>query len=224
MSPEIEQRLKDLMRIFLQENTKLNLSALRTEDACWNGNILDSVFFTELIDQKIIQRPNSLIDVGTGGGFPLLPLAIMFPQAKLMGLDSTRKKIDAIGRIATAAQIDNLTLVAERAEVAGRDGKYRGRFDVATARAVAPISVLLEYLSPFVAVDGHIVLWKSMHIEQELAESARAQKALHCTLKAQHTYDLGGDWGTRQFLVFSKDKATPPLYPRAVGVPGNEPL
>jgi len=223
-SPEHEQRLRHLMQVFLTENAKINLSALRTEDACWTGNILDSLALQELECATVLEQPNSkLIDVGTGGGFPLLPLAIVYPQARCTGLDSIRKKIDAVTRIAKEADITVAT-VANRAEVLGHDKKFREQFDIVTSRAVAPLGILLEYVAAFAKVGGHIVLWKSMHIDGELAESGTAQRKLNCELVHTHQYELGGDWGTRQLLVFKKTAALDKQYPREVGMAKKETL
>jgi 16S rRNA (guanine527-N7)-methyltransferase len=224
MNPTQEDRLRDVMHVFLEENTKLNLSALRTEDACWHGNILDSVPFMELIEQKIIDTPKNLIDIGTGGGFPLLPLSVLLPDTKCTGLDSTAKKIEAIKRIVAMLNMKNVALIAERSEILGRNPAHRDAYDVVTARAVAPLATLLEYTSPFAKAGGHIVLWKSLQIEEELKMSAAAQKALFCPLIYKHEYDLGGDWGRRQLLVFKKEQPTPRMYPRELGMPKKTPI
>jgi 16S rRNA (guanine527-N7)-methyltransferase len=220
-SPSEEQTLRSLLKNFLTENAKLNLSALRTEEQCWIGNIQDSLPFLELPFAAGIK---TLLDIGTGGGFPLLPLAICLPDATLTGLDATQKKIDAVRRIADTTGLQNIRLLGGRTENLGRDPRYRETFDIVTARAVAPVNVLLEYCSPFVRRGGHVVLWKSLHAEQELQESLLARAELSCHLTGQHVYDLGGDWGERQLMVFEKSSALSPKYPRAVGVPKKEPL
>lgn len=222
MKPELEQRLQHLRDTVLDENTRINLTALREPEACWIGNVLDSVAFLDILDR--IGTPQKILDLGTGGGFPLLPLAIALPQTRLTGLDSTGKKIEAIRRIAAKEGITNIDLVIARAEDAARDTAHRERYDVVTARAVADLSVLLEYAIPFATPNGYVVLWKSIHADEELALSATAQKKLHCSLAFAHRYTLPGDFGERQLLVFKKDAPTPKTYPRATGVPGKMPL
>lgn len=237
LSPDLEASLVSLRDRVLDENTRINLTALREPEKCWIGNVLDSLPLLEILDPTSpdstepelrragkIGHPKTLIDVGTGGGFPLLPLALAMPDAKLTGLDSTAKKIEAIRRIAKDRNIGNVTLVAARAEDAARDPAHREKYDVATARAVADLSVLLEYVSPFVRVGGHIVLWKSMQAEEEIAQSITAQRSLHAHFEFSHRYTLPGDFGERQLLVFRKGAATPKEYPRPVGVPGKMPL
>jgi 16S rRNA (guanine527-N7)-methyltransferase len=222
LSPDLEASLVSLRDRVLDENTRINLTALREPEKCWIGNVLDSLPLLEILEK--IGSPKTLIDVGTGGGFPLLPLALAMPEARLTGLDSTAKKIEAIRRIAKDQGIGNVTLVAARAEDAARDPAHREKHDVATARAVADLSVLLEYVSPFVRVGGHIVLWKSLQAEEEIAQSVTAQRSLHAHFEFAHRYALPGDFGERQLLVFRKGAATPKGYPRPVGVPGKTPL
>jgi len=222
LQPGLEERLKHLQEIFLAENENINLTALRTPDACWHGNILDSLAFLNITAK--LPPVSSLIDIGTGGGFPLLPLALALPEIRCTGLDSIGKKIAAIGRVAQAVGIPNLALVAERAEVLGQNKKHREQYDVVTSRAVAPLNILLEFASPLAKQGGHIVLWKSMNVEQELKDSEKAQRLLHCPLVFTQQYTLEKDFGTRQLLVFRKGLPLPKMYPREVGMPKREPL
>lgn len=225
LSPDQLERQQRLLKRFLEENVKLNLSALRTEDTCWNGNILDSLSFLEILSPGgSLPVPHTLIDVGTGGGFPLLPLAIALEKTRCTGVDSTKKKIDAIERIARDLDLRNVSLIPERAEVIGRDPRHREHYDVVLSRAVAQLSTLLEYTAPLARVGGHVILWKSLKIEEELAASEEARRTLKCRLTQTHVYDLGGDWGKRQLLVFTKEGLTPRMYPREVGVPGKLPI
>lgn len=214
------QRLEELTQIFLDENSKLNLSALRTHETCWYGNILDSVAALDILDGE----PKNVLDIGTGGGFPLLPLAVCLPTWKFTGMDSTTKKIDAIRRIADAMNLQNITLVAGRTEELGQDADYREQFDIVTARAVAPLNTLLEYAAPFAKVRGHLLFWKSMNIDQELKDSLLARAELGCHSMKQFEYDLEGDWGKRQILIFEKASKTHKKYPREIGTPKKTPL
>lgn len=222
---EHDEQLRTLMRVFLAENANINLSALRTEEACWYGNILDSVAFQELNCAEVMNEPGAtLLDIGTGGGFPLLPLAILYPQAQCTGLDSIGKKIAAITRIAKEAGIKNFLGIADRAEVLGQKKKYREQYSMVTSRAVAPLNILLEYCSPFVKTGGYVVVWKSLHIDDELKASDEAQRALRCQLVTSHTYTLPGDFGSRQLLVFRKTGPLDKKYPREVGMAKREPI
>jgi len=213
------------MKVFLEENSKLNLSALRTEEQCWIGNILDSISLLEVLPTlSIIHSQFSILDVGTGGGFPLLPLALTLPNSVFTGLDATQKKIDAVKRIAEKMDLKNVKLIAGRAEAIGHDKEFREQFELVLSRAVAPINVLLEYCSPFTKPGGHVILRKSLNIEQELKDSLLARAELSCHLIKQHEYTLPGDFGTRQLLVFEKSGKLSRRYPREVGVPKKEPI
>jgi 16S rRNA (guanine527-N7)-methyltransferase len=217
MDSALEKRLHELVTVFLEENAHVNLSAFRTEEACWIGNVLDSLAAHELMHGNVL-------DIGTGGGFPLLPLAMGLPAVHFTGMDATGKKIDAIGRIVKKLKLNNVALVTGRAEALGHEKKYREQFDVVTARAVADINVLLEYAGPFVKVGGQVVLWKSMNAADELAQSAQAQKQLHCSFQKSVPYGLPGDFGTRQLMIFEKTGKAPKEFPRAVGIAKKKPL
>ncbi len=220
MHPETESALRHLMTVFLEENTKLNLSAMRTPETCWPGNILDSLPVLDVLPAK----PLKILDVGTGGGFPLLPMAVCRPEWLCTGLDSVEKKINALDRIIRLVGVSNCDIICGRTEELGHAPRYREQFDVVTARAVAPINVLLEYCAPFCKAGGRVILWKSMTIDEELKDALLARAELSCHLIKQHEYTLPGTWGTRQLLIFEKTASLPQKYPRAVGVPKKEPL
>ena len=214
--------------MFLEENSKLNLSAFRTEEACWIGNVMDSL---AALDLQIFKDAKSLpagkagiLDVGTGGGFPLLPLAICLPDTKFTGIDSTQKKIDAIQRIIERLSITNVSLVSGRTEELGRDAEYREKFDLVTSRALASLNTLLEYCAPFAKVNGYLIAWKSVNIDQEMQDSLLARAELSCHLDDTYEYELPEDWGKRQLLIFEKTSKTSDKYPRAVGIPKKNPI
>lgn len=165
-----------------------------------------------------------ILDLGTGGGFPLLPLAICLPHYHCTGVDSVQKKISAVERIAQAMELSNVSLISGRAEELGRDPEHREQYDIVTCRAVAEINVLIEYAAPFLKIGGHLLLWKSTTIDQELKDSLLARAELSCHLKDTYQYELPGDWGKRQILIFRKAAKTAPKYPRAVGTAKKEPL
>jgi len=214
-----EQRLRVLLQVFLAENQKLNLSAYRTEETCWVGNILDSLPVIPLLTGV-----KTVFDLGTGGGFPLLPLSLLLPDMEFTGLDSVKKKIDAVQRIVNALELKNVHLLVGRAEELGQDPTYREQYDVVLNRAVADLSTLLEFCSPFVKVGGKLICWKSLSIEEELTKSVNARIQLQCRLVEHREYELLGDWGRRQLLIFEKTKPLPREFPRKVGIPKKEPL
>jgi 16S rRNA (guanine527-N7)-methyltransferase len=223
MSTEVlEEKLKRLCAVFLEENGKLNLSAFRTEETCWVGNILDSLAYCDL--PLSFTSAATVLDLGTGGGFPLLPLAIAMEQTRFTGVDSVQKKVDAVERLIHTMELPNARCVCGRAEELGRNPDFREQFDIVTCRGVADVNVLLEYCSPFVKPKGRVVLWKSLTIDQELNDSllARAELSLHLVL--QHPYELPGNFGKRQLVVFEKGSPLSDKYPRDVGIPKKKPL
>jgi len=218
---------------FLAENMKLNLSAFRTPETCWTGNILDSLAALETEPLRSFSHnptPYPLpphprfLDLGTGGGFPLLPLALCLPQCTFVGLDSVLKKITAVQRIITALQIPNVTLLCGRSEELARENTHREQYDIVLVRALAELNVILEFAAPFLKVGGHLLCWKSLTIEQELKDSLLARSELSCQMEKPYEYDLGGNWGKRQILIFRKRAKTSTKYPREVGEPKKNPL
>lgn len=222
ISEQQQDRLRQLLQVFLEENQKLNLSAFRDEESIWIGNISDSVV---AMDLELFQRENqTILDIGTGGGFPLLPLSICQPKCHFVGLDSTQKKIDAIERMRQALNLQNMSLLCGRTEELGRSQDHREHYDIVTARALAPLPVLLEYAAPFTKVGGHIVAWKSMQMDQELQDSLLARAELSCHLIDKYEYELPDKWGKRQLLTFEKTSKTSGKYPREIGTPKKNPL
>lgn len=206
LSADLERRLRALLTVFLDENSRVNLSAHRTEERCWTGNILDSLPLLDLLPELTVgkEAPRSVLDIGTGGGFPALPLAIARPDLHITAMDSTGKKIAAVQRMAERLGLPHLTAVTGRAETLGRTPAFRRHFDIVTARAVADTTLLLRYSAPFVRPGGWIVLWKSMHIAEELRASEAVQRQLRCILVRTVPYVLGDAWGERQLLLFQK--------------------
>lgn len=218
---EHEPRLRELVRLFLERNAEINLSAFRTEETCWIGNVLDSLAMLQIADSLGGSR---VLDVGTGGGFPLLPLAICRPDWSFVGLDSTRKKIAVVGELIEQLRLPNVGLHVARAEEAGHEPEHRGRYDIILARAIAPLPTLLEYCSPLAKPGGSLVLWKSLDIAAELTAGERAAMVLNCRFEHSHEYDLGGDWGHRQLLIYRQNHPTSSQYPRGSGLPKKRPL
>ena len=227
----VQRRLKELRDCFLLENEKLNLSAFRTTETCWIGNILDSLAALEVDAFRNLSTtsyplplPPAILDLGTGGGFPLLPLALSLTQCSFVGMDSVQKKIAAVQRIIDAIKIPNARLVCGRSEELGRDSAHREQYNIVLCRAVCELNVLLELAAPFAKVGGTILCWKSMNIEQELKDSLLARADLSCQMQDPYVYDLGGTWGKRQILIFTKRAKTTEKYPRAIGIPKKNPL
>lgn len=219
LPPEHEQQLHRLLRVFLEENQHLNLSAFRTEETCWIGNILDSLALLDILPHlKAHNSHLQALDIGTGGGFPLLPLAICLPavaSAKVglptfhfTGIDATRKKVDAVKRIICALGLPNVTMFWGRAEGLGKDPVHHKKYDIVFARAVAKLPELLVLSAPFLKLGGYAVFWKSLRIADELRLSEQVQKKLGFALVVDHRYTLPEEFGERQLLIFQKTPHT----------------
>lgn len=220
-----EPLLRRLTDVFLEENTKLNLSAFRTPEHCWQGNVLDSLALLQAFEVlPELKDTKRMADMGTGGGFPLLPLALCLPEVQCVGIDSTQKKISAIQRIIDTMAIKNVTLHAGRLEEIGHDDSLRGTMDLVTARALAELPILLEYGIPLLKIGGLCAFWKSSKVADELASTAYAQRVLFAPFVRTFEYDLGSAFGKRTIVFFRKTKETPSLYPRKVGEPKMKPL
>lgn len=228
LSSDQEAQLRRLLEVFLRHNQQLNLSALRSPSHCWIGNVLDSLAFLEIapaiFGKNWQEQKPRILDIGIGGGFPLLPLAIMMPEAQFVGVDAVRKKVDAVEEMVRELELKNVQVLPARAEELARSLEHRALYDVILSRAVAPISVLLEYCVPFLKVHGRCVVWKSLHIAKELEQAAKARRLLSAHLTDMHTYTLPEDFGERQLVVFEKQQPTGEEFPRRVGVPMQKPL
>ncbi len=206
---------------FLRENAITNLSAIRTEEGVWEKHIRDSLAATEIL-RKILKNKShaKILDIGTGGGFPLLPLAIVFAEHVFFGLDSTAKKLAAIERIAKAAEVLNIKLLNGRAEELGHVKNYREQFDVVTARAVAPFPVLLELVSPFVKVGGSFVAYRGPDFDvtdNDLADLLN----LKFVQKQEYVLTSGEQ---RVLWLYQKQAELSKNFPREVGLPKKKPL
>ncbi len=206
----------------LEENEKYNLTAIRSFEGVVKKHFYDSV-----VAASAIPKNYSVIDIGTGAGFPSLPIAIMRTDLKITSLDSTEKKVNFVKNTAEMLGLDNLTAVFGRAEeLASKDSLYRDSFGCAIGRSVAGLPVLCELCLPFVKPNGIFVAMKSASAEHEIAESENARRILGAALtveqKTLYTDTETGD--TRMLFVISKTSRTPEKYPRAYGRIKNKPL
>ena len=206
----------------LEENEKYNLTAIRTFEGVVKKHFYDSVTVAASIPKNY-----SVIDVGTGAGFPSLPLAIVRPDLKITSLDSTEKKVNFVKMTAEMLGLDNVTAVFGRAEELAAPGSpYRDSFGCAIGRSVASLPILCELCLPFVKPNGIFLSMKSATAEHEIAESENARRIL-CAEPAVERKTLYTDPETsdvRMLFVIRKTSRTPEKYPRAYGRIKNKPL
>jgi 16S rRNA (guanine527-N7)-methyltransferase len=211
---------------YLQElvtwNQRFNLTRITEPAEVAVKHFLDSLsIYPVLVELSPLL---SLIDVGSGAGFPGVPLKIVLPDLRLTLLDSTGKKTKFLQYLVETLQLTGVSVVTARAEEAGRQRAYRERYDVATARALSPLPVLSEYTLPFVRVGGHVVAQKGLQPADELEAAANALALLGGRLKQVIPVNVPHLEAARHLVVIEKIKATPRQYPRQPGLPAKKPL
>ena len=221
LSPVIESNLRELITQMLDYNTRVNLTSIREPDAAWNKHVLDSL---QGLTTRIFDGDLHVIDVGTGAGFPGLPLAIARPrELKLTFVESVNKKCEFIRQMNQKFDL-RARILNERAEILGQDYRFRAKFDVATARAVGSLTEVAELTMPFVAPHGYAVLWRGKDAVEEAREFKWPLSRLGGVVQDVIPYQLPDSEMTYHLTIIQKKSPTPKTFPRAVGVPKREPL
>jgi 16S rRNA (guanine527-N7)-methyltransferase len=216
------QHLQDLLRHW---NGRLNLTRLVEGDDYWVAQVFDSLWpLRSLLLEEPAVAPQ-VIDVGTGGGFPGLAVAIALPRARLTLVDSVGRKVEAVRAMAADLGLaERVDLRCERIERTGQAGATRGRFDWALARAVARAPVVAEYLVPLLRPEGRALLYRGQWSHDDQAELERALVPLRARLESVERLQLPAERGVRHALLLRPTAPCPKVYPRAVGVPARQPL
>ncbi|MBX7246696.1 MAG: 16S rRNA (guanine(527)-N(7))-methyltransferase RsmG [Candidatus Sumerlaeaceae bacterium] len=210
-----------LVELLLEANQQVNLTAITDPAAVAIQHIADSL--TALDAEPALGTAGRAADIGSGAGFPLLPLAIVTPAIHWTAIESIAKKCRFIESTARALGLGNVETHSLRAEDAGRS-ELRETFDLATARAVGPISSLCEVGLPLLKIGGILLLYKTHRAEPELAAASTAIERLGGTMEPSHSYSLPGDAQKRAIFRIRKSSPTPKTYPRRAGVPFKKPL
>ncbi len=202
-------------------NEKFNLTAIREPEGIRTKHFLDSL--TPLLEIKS-PVPAKMVDVGTGAGFPGIPLKIIFPAMNLTLIESVGKKAEFCKHMVDVLQLENVEVLSIRAEDLGQNPQYREKFDWAIARAVASMPVLMEYLLPLVRVGGAVLAQKGENAHAEAQSAERAIRLLGGSLRKITMVTLPGVAEERFLIVVDKKATTPPQYPRRPGLPAKKPL
>src|SRR5215208_6965327 len=205
----------------LEWNSKFNLTAIRDSESIRTKHFLDSLSCTLAWKGN---PPNRMIDVGTGAGFPGIPLKILYPNLKLTLVESVGKKAMFCQHIVRVLGFEDVDVIQSRAEDIGEDANHREKYDCAVARAVANLSVLSEYLIPLVRIGGMMLAQKGESGPAEAQSAEGAMKILGGKLKQLIPVNLPGVADDRYLVVVEKVAATPPRYPRKPGIPMKQPL
>jgi 16S rRNA (guanine527-N7)-methyltransferase len=202
-------------------NTRFNLTAIRNPQEIHIKHFLDSFTCTLALRDSAVDR---LIDVGTGAGFPGIPLKVIFPKMQLTLVESVGKKAGFCRHVVNVLDLKGVEVVQERAEVLGQNPAYREKYDWAVARAVAVLPVLSEYLLPLVRVGGNMLAMKGESGPAEAHSAERALRMLGGHLRQLISVTLPGVAEERYLVLIDKVAATPESYPRKVGLPAKRPL
>ena len=213
--------LKTYREILVDWNQKMNLTGIEEEKEVFIKHFLDSI---SAVSNGYIKDGISLIDVGTGAGFPGLPLNICLQNIKLTLLDSLNKRINFLQEVSNTVNLKDVEFIHGRAEDFGKNSDYREQYDVATARAVAGLPILMEFCVPFVKVGGYFVCLKGPNANLELEESKMAMDILGLEFVEKIDIELPNEELKHNILVFKKIKNTPEKYPRKAGKPAKSPI
>ena len=214
----------ELFNKFIKEfctyNKKINLISKNEINILFEKHIYDSLSVNLFLKKD---TPIKVLDIGTGGGFPSLPIAILYDNIKVTAVDSTQKKINVVSEIAKKLDLKNIHPICERAE--DLPNNCKNSFDIAASRAMAELRIILEYAIPYVKTGGYFIAYKSIKAEEELSNAENAIKILGVKLVDKIEYSLPLENSpNRVLIVFKKVKDTPEIYPRKNGIISKKPL
>lgn len=218
LSSEEMSKLNTFGDYLCEYNQKINLTTVTQKEEMWIKHFLDSCLGAELIKQNA-----SCCEIGSGGGFPSIPLKILRDDLSFTLIESTGKKCDYLKSACEHLGLDKMTVVCARAEELSRTPEHRDMYDVAVARAVARLNTLCEYCMPFVKVGGLFIAYKA-EADEELKEAENAVKTLGGRIREVKKVTLPDGVGVRNIIVIEKLKSTPAAYPRGNGKERKKPL
>lgn len=221
-----EEKIEQFYRYYellTERNKVMNLTAITELDDVVTKHFVDSLSLVK-VAPELMEKELSVMDLGTGAGFPGIPLKIAFPDLHVTLLDSLNKRVGFLNEVIGELGLCGISALHGRAEDYGRDVGYRERYDYCVSRAVANLSTLCEYCMPYVRVGGFFVSYKSGEIEEELRQAKGAVKLLGGKIERVDTFLLPGTDVERSLLLIRKAEGISKKYPRKAGVPGREPL
>ena len=212
--------------LLIEKNKVMNLTAITDKEDVIVKHFIDSIaLIPHLLDKGInINNKLKIIDIGTGAGFPGLPLKIMMPDVKFTLLDSLNKRVSFLNEVIDELKLKDIEALHGRAEDYASDNKYREKYDICVSRAVANLSTLSEYCIPFVKEDGFFISYKAGESEEEINNSKNAIKILGGKINKVEEFVLPGTDASRVFVFIRKQELTDKKYPRKAGAPAKKPL
>ncbi len=221
LNDQMQQKFHRYYELLVEWNRVMNLTSITEYGEVYEKHFIDSLAVVKEVNMGEIR---TVIDVGTGAGFPGLPLKIVFPHLKVVLLDSLNKRVNFLNTVMKDLELDGIEAFHGRAEDFAREGQYREHFDLCVSRAVANLSTLSEYCIPFIKVNGIFISYKSGHIEEEVCQSERAISILGGKIKDVIKFQIPGTEIGRAFVKIQKINKTQKRYPRKAGMPSKEPL
>lgn len=221
LKDEQKQMFDKYYKMLVETNKVMNLTAITEFDEVEEKHFIDSAAIISCFD---LNKIDSMIDVGTGAGFPGLPLKILLPHLKVVLADSLNKRVKFLNSVIDELGLKDITAIHGRAEEIGRNKEYRERFDLCVSRAVARMSVLSEYCLPLVKVNGYFIPFKAGNSQEEINEGNRAVEILGGKIEKVENITIGPSELLRTFPVIRKVKNTSGKYPRKAGLPVKDPI
>ena len=206
----------------IEKNKVMNLTAITEREDVILKHFIDSLALARYV--KLWEKDYNIIDVGTGAGFPGIPLKIAFPNLQVTLFDSLNKRIKFLQEMIDTLKLKEITAVHGRAEEGARDKNMREKYDFAVSRAVANMAVLSEYCIPFVKVGGYFIPYKTGTVEEEITQGKKAIQILGGKIEKIEKLMLPDSDISRSFLFIKKEKQTPKAYPRKAGTASKQPL
>ena len=225
---QLEEKTLSLFEIYyknlLEWNAVMNLTAITEEKDVYEKHFLDSLSIVKIVSRETLDQGCTLLDLGTGAGFPGLPIAIVFPNVKVVLVDSLNKRIRFLEDTVQKLGLTNVTAVHARAEELAKNKSYREKMDFCCSRAVANLSTLSEYCLPFVKKGGYFISYKTEQVQVEINQGQKAIKVLGGGNTEAVFFTLPGTDYQRSLVKIEKQAATPAKYPRKAGTPAKEPI
>lgn len=219
-----EEQLTQFIKYYellIEKNRVMNLTAITDFDEVVQKHFLDSLSLVKVLEEKPVGK---ILDMGTGAGFPGIPIKIAFPDCSMTLVDSVNKKIGFIQEAVQVIGLHNVEAIHGRVEDLGHDVSHREQYDLVVSRAVAALPVLVEYCLPFVKLGGAFLSYKSVKVDEELSAGKKAIQVLGGRIKKDVRFQLPGTEIERAFLLIEKEKPCPKKYPRKAGTPTKTPI
>lgn len=221
LTEKMKEQFDRYFELLVEWNRIMNLTGITDYNEVNEKHFLDSLAIVKVQDMEMI---STVIDIGTGAGFPGIPLKIVYPHLKVTLLDSLNKRIKFLNCVIQELALEDISALHGRAEDFAKKGEYRERYDLCVSRAVASLATLSEYCLPYVKRNGLFVSYKSGEIEEELCKSEKAVSVLGGKIEKVEKFCLPESDISRSFVMIRKDRSTPGRFPRKAGLPSKEPL